>query len=119
MHIFSNRRRRKTSPAGPAAPADGGSAGGGWISLVGKGSGFHDCPLCRELASHPDSADGIEAVVGINPESLPELMRAGWLDELVDLVGPNATVRVMGHDMESQPVEEISMAAFLARLGYE
>ena len=57
--------------------------------------------------------------MGINPESLPELMRAGWLDELVDLVGPNATVRVMGHDMESQPVEEISMAAFLARLGYE
>ncbi|MBP9144925.1 MAG: hypothetical protein KBF21_14885 [Thermoanaerobaculia bacterium] len=109
MHQNNRRRRRASIPAGLL------SAEEGWITLVGQGSGFDDCPLCRELASQPG---GVEAIVGLRPESLPELARAGWLDDLLDLVGPNATVRVMGRDMEAEPVEEISMATFLARLGY-
>ena len=125
MHIVSDRRRRTPSPALPASPASPtGPAGAslaqeGWISLAGKGPGFHDCPLCRELASHPDSQGSIEAVVGVNLKSLPDLMRTGWLDDLIALVGPDATVELMGRDLESHPIEVISMAAFLTRIGYE
>jgi hypothetical protein len=106
----SHRRRRTPIPAGSQ------SAGDGWITVLGQGSGFHDCPLCRELASAPE---GVEAFVGIRPESLPMLVQAGWIDDLLDLVGRNATVRIMGRDMEAEPEEEVSMATFLARLGYE
>ena len=31
----------------------------------------------------------------------------------------DAIVQVMGRDLEAEPVEELSMEAFLARLGYE
>lgn len=124
-HLFSERRHRTPSStdsagsAGCAGPADVHPAESGWISLVGKGTGFHDCPLCRELASQGEATEGIETIVGVNPESLPELMRSGWLDDLIALVGPNATVQLMGRDLDSEPVEQISMAAFLARIGYE
>ena len=50
---------------------------------------------------------------------MPLLARTGWLDDLLELVGPNAIVQVMGRDLEAEPVEELSMEAFLARLGYE
>ena len=111
-----NRRRRAPSPV------DLPFAGEEWITLVGQGSGFHDCPLCRELARPPGGAEGaqaVEALVGFRQDSLPELLRAGWIDDLLELVGPNATVRVMGHEMEPEPLEELSMATFLARLGYD
>lgn len=129
MRNNSERRRR-----GPLAvihaihpiPADLGAArlpgaplsfaGEEWISIVGEGGGFDDCPLCRELASQPG---GAPAFVGIRRESLPLLERIGWLDDLLELVGPNATVRVMGREMEAEPIEEISIETFLARLGYE
>ena len=119
MHLISDRRRRTPIPA---VPAELGIAEEGWISLVGQGGGFHDCPLCRELGRHPEGAEAAEAapaIVGFRRESLPELMRAGWLDDLLELVGRNATVRVMGHDMEAEPVEVISIETFLARLGCE
>ena len=85
-------------------------------SVVGEGHGFDDCPLCRELAEQPG---GVPAFVQIRRESLPLLERIGWLDSLRELVGPNATVRVMGREMEAEPLEEISIETFLARLGYE
>ena len=107
-------RKAGRRAAGFAAGPEAGD--GGWITVSGHGSGFHDCPLCRELASQSET---VEASVWIRPEGLPELERAGWLDELVDLVGPNATVRVMGRDMAAEPVEELSLATFLARMGYE
>ena len=122
MPTHHNRRRRAPTPAGPQF------AGEEWITVHGQGSGFHDCPLCRELAGRTegaagsDAADGtaaVEAVVSFRPESLPELLRAGWIGDLLELVGPNATVRVIGHEMEPEPVEELSMATFLARLGYD
>jgi hypothetical protein len=122
MHLISDRRRRTPIPA---VPAELGIAEEGWISLVGQGGGFHDCPLCRELGRHPEGAEAAEAaeaapaIVGFRRESLPELMRAGWLDDLLELVGPNATVRVMGRAMEAEPVEVISIESFLARLGHE
>ena len=129
MHLISERRRRApmaTIHAIHPIPADlgaarlssgpGSSDGEGWLSLVGQGSGFHDCPLCRELAS---GGEPIPTVVDVRRESLPLLARTGWLDDLLELVGPNATVRVMGRAMEAEPVEELSMEAFLARLGYE
>ncbi len=111
----SHRDRRRRTPLSATA-ADWDTAEEGWISILGQGSGFHDCPLCRELASQ---SEAVEAFVGVRRESLPLLVRTGWLDELVELVGRNATVRVMGRDMEAQPVEVISMEIFLARLGYE
>ena len=129
MHIISERRRRTPIRA---ISADLGTAQlssdrlsadeAGWISIVGQGSGFHYCPLCRELASRPEAeagAEGAPAVVEIRRESLPLLARAGWLDDLLELVGPNATVRVMGRAMEAEPVEVISIESFLARLGHE
>ena len=129
MHLISERRRRApmaTIRAIHPIPADLGAAllssgpgsceGEEWISLVGQGSGFHDCPLCRELASQPG---GIPTSFQVRRESLPLLARTGWLDDLLELVGPDATVRVMGRDLEAEPVEELSMEAFLARLGYE
>ena len=119
MHITSDRRRRTTFPA---IPADGGPAEERWISIVGQGPGFPDCPLCRELARGIEASEAneaIETIVGVSQASLPELMRAGWLDNLVELVGRDATVRVMGRAMETEPVEVISMETFLARLGYE
>lgn len=121
MPIFSTHRRRTPLAAVPAdfeisrmwTPDEG------WVSLDaadGQGGGFHDCPLCRELRSRPEPAP---ALVGLRRESLPLLARTGWLDDLLELVGPDATVRVMGHEMEAEPVEVISIATFLARLGYE
>ena len=116
MQPISDRRR--STPI-DTVPADWGTAGEGWISLLGQGSGFHDCPLCRELGRQLEAIPAIPAIVGVNPESLPMLVRTGWLDDLVELVGRNATVHVMGRDMEAEPVEVISMETFLARLGYE
>jgi hypothetical protein len=125
MQPNTHRRRRAPIPQGP------GTVPQGWITLLGEGSGFHDCPLCRELASSSAATPATPAtpaipaipatpaIVGIRPESLPMLVRTGWLDDLVELVGRNATVRVMGRDMEAEPVEVISMETFLARLGYE
>jgi hypothetical protein len=116
MRNSSHRRRRSSIPAG-LDPVLLAAAEGGWITLSGHGSGFDDCPLCRELAaSHPE---GIPARVEIPPESLPLLARTGWLDDLVELVGPNATVQVMGRELETEPVEVLTMATFLSRLGYE
>lgn len=122
MHKLSDRRR--STPI-DTVPADCGTAEEGWISMVGQGPGFRDCPLCRELASGfeaneaTEATEAIETLVGVNPESLPMLVRTGWLDDLVELVGRDATVRVMGRAMETEPVEVISMETFLARLGYE
>ena len=113
MPIVSERRRRIQDPRVPPTAPGLGLAEEGWITLVGHGSGFHDCPLCRELG-----ADA-EAIVNIRMESLPELLRAGWIDDLLELVGRHATVRVMGREMQSEPVEELSMESFLARLGYQ
>ncbi|MEO8196974.1 MAG: hypothetical protein ABI689_09655 [Thermoanaerobaculia bacterium] len=119
MRQSSQKRRRARTAAGSNAThaALAGLAGvtgeGVWLTVSGHGSGFHDCPLCRELG--PDT----EALVGIREESLPELLRAGWIANLLDLVGRDATVRVMGHEMEKEPVEELSLASFIARLGYE
>ena len=110
-------RKAGRRAAGFAAGPEAGD--GGWITVSGHGSGFHDCPLCRELARNAEGTEGVEASVWIRPESLPLIEGAGWLDELVDLVGPNATVRVMGRDMAAEPVEELSLATFLARMGYE
>lgn len=129
MHLISERRRRAPMatihaihpiPAELAAalnaPGPGISDGEEWVSFAGHGSGFHDCPLCRELAGQPG---GIPTSFQVRRESLPLLARTGWLDDLLELVGPNATVRVMGRDLEAEPVEELSMEAFLARLGYD
>lgn len=122
MQPISDRRR--STPI-DTVPADWGTAGEGWISLPGQGSGFHDCPLCRDLGGQPDvtvatpATQATPPITGIRPESLPMLVRTGWLDDLVELVGRNATVHVMGRDMEAEPVEVISMETFLARLGYE
>jgi hypothetical protein len=107
MHHRNASRRRQRHDAGSNTPQ------GVWLTFTGHGSGFHDCPLCRELGPNA------EAVVGIRQESLPELLQAGWVTNLLDLVGRDATVRVMGREMEKEPVEELSMASFLARLGYE
>ena len=115
MHIISDRRRRTPIPAMQAVLS---RTEEGWISLAGVGSGFHDCPLCRELAS--SSATGeVPAIVEIPRESLPLLARTRWLDDLLELVGPNATVSVMGRDLATEPVEVLSMESFLARLGYD
>ncbi len=116
MHLISDRHRRPSSPATAATLVDLFPAGESWISLVGQGAGFHDCPLCRELAS---GGEPVPATVHVRRESLPLLTRTGWLDDLLELVGPNATVQVMGRDPEDEPVEELSMEAFLARLGYD
>ncbi len=116
MHKLSDRRR--STPI-DTVPADWGTAEEARISLLGRGSGFHDCPLCRELGSQPEGTEATPAIIGIRPESLPMLVRTGWLDDLVELVGRNATVQVMGRDMEAEPVEVISMETFLARLAYE
>ncbi len=113
MRNLSERRRRTTNPA---LPRDRDPAQERWISFAGHGAGFHDCPLCRELASQGGGTVATEAIVNVSLDSLPELVRTAWLDDLIDLVGPNATVKVMGRDLESQPTEEISMATFLARL---
>lgn len=116
--MTQHRNRRRQAPS----PVDLPFAGEEWITVLGQGSGFHDCPLCRELAKRSEGAGGaqaVEAFVGFRPDSLPELLRAGWIDDLLELVGPNATVRVMGHEMEPEPVEELSMETFLARLGYD
>lgn len=113
MHIISERRRCTPIPTARAVLS---RAEEGWISLAGVGSGFHDCPLCRELAS---GGEPIPAVVDVRSESLPLLARTGWLDDLLELVGPSATVRVMGRDLAAEPVEELSMEDFLARLGYD
>lgn len=118
MPTHHNRRRRAPTPAGPQF------AGEEWITVLGQGSGFHDCPLCRELAKRSEGAEGaegaeaIDAIISFRPESLPELVRAGWLNDILELVGPTATVRVMGRNMEAEPVEELSMETYLARLGY-
>ena len=129
MHLISERRRRAPMAVIHAIhpiPGDLGAAqlpaaplsfeGEEWISITGEGTGFHDCPLCRELASQPG---GVPAFVEIRRESLPLLERIGWLDDLLELVGPNATVRVMGREMQAEPIEVLSMETFLARLGYE
>lgn len=124
MHLISERRRRAPMAVIHAIhpiPGDLGAAslsfeGEEWISVTGEGTGFHDCPLCRELASQDG---GVPAFVEIRRESLPLLERIGWLDDLLELVGPNATVRVMGREMQAEPVEVLSMETFLARLGYE
>lgn len=124
MHLISERRRRAPMAVIHAIhpiPGDLGAAslsfeGEEWISVTGEGTGFHDCPLCRELASQDG---GVPAFVEIRRESLPLLQRIGWLDDLLELVGPNATVRVMGREMQAEPIEVLSMEAFLARLGYE
>lgn len=116
MHLISDRSRRPSDPASAAMLADLIPAGESWISLVGQGAGFHDCPLCRELASR---GEPVPATVLVRSESLPLVARTGWLDDLLELVGPNATVQVMGRDLEAEPVEELSMEAFLARLGYD
>lgn len=122
-----NRHSRRNRRHHPPLPTEPGIAEGVWVTVVGEGSGFHDCPLCRELAMQAGESQGSEgsgaagkipAFICLNPESLPELARAGWLDDILDLVGPDAIVRLMGREMEPEPVEEISMEAFLTRLGY-
>ena len=119
MQPISDRRRRRPIRA---ISANRGTAEEARFSLLGRGSGFHDCPLCRDLGGQPEVAEATPAtppITGIRPESLPMLVRTGWLDDLVELVGRNATVHVMGRDMEAEPVEVISMETFLARLGCE
>jgi hypothetical protein len=113
-----------------------------WITIIGPASAvpggdeFHDCPFCRELeeigASSARRASGASDAVAtplpggvgamildFRPGSLPDLVRDSWIDDIVELVGRNATVRVMGRDMESEPVEVLSLESFLARLGYD
>ncbi|MEO8275827.1 MAG: hypothetical protein ABI639_06375 [Thermoanaerobaculia bacterium] len=89
---------------------------------AGFGPVFDNCPLCRELASQCGPGQKVEAVVGVGPanrETYAALIRAEWIDSLLDLVGRNAVVRVMGRNMEKEPLEELSMESFLERIGYE
>lgn len=78
-----------------------------------SGHGFHDCPYCRELGAHPP------AFVGLRADSVPELLGSGWIDGLLELIGPDGMVSFFHEEIDEEPFEEISMAAFLARIGYD
>jgi hypothetical protein len=92
-----------------------------WITILGPasvfpgGTEFHDGPLCREL----EASGAGESVLDLPPGTVRERVRDGWIDDVVELVGRNATVRVMGRNMEAEPLEVLSMESFLARLGYD
>jgi hypothetical protein len=127
MRIRRERRRRTSSPPPldvsglPEIPPGGAlvhlaTNHEGQFVVLGVGPGPHDCPLCREPAGEPGSGP---SSLDLRGESLPMLARTGWLDELLALVGPDATVRVMGRDMDCEPEEVLSMTDFLDRLGYD
>ena len=105
--------------------AEGRGDGFEWTARVVSGKGaresvFHDCPLCRELVAESlrcGKGGTVEAVVGINPDYADQIP-VEWIESLLELVGPNATVQLMGRNMEAEPVEELSMEQFLERVGY-